>query len=497
MKSRSGRERDVLGGRTERIAYEAISGEEVRFRSLELERSDDEEGIDPSWFDRPAPDRSTDRMLAVPDPDADSEPEPEPLPLPPPPPLTLAPDAHDLAAYDLIEVRSEESGPRLISGPAPDLAFVARGWHEPSTVVAGEIELDLVETQKVAPVPLEPEDTPDGTLPLWGHAGERSFEARPGIEETLPPADRDRTDRVDAIEELEPLEALDGDELEEATVLERGITFAEGTGESYVGRSLWRGLVAVFVGARGGAGTTTVAVNVAVRLAAGGRRVCLVDLDLAFGGVPGVLDLIEPARTAPAELARIAADLQPDDLARHLARHASGLRVLARVPERDGAAAAGGDPNRLPQELDRLLAFLTASFDFVVVDGGAGLGAGAHRALAVADQVFLVASQEAPTLRRAARVLAYCRDLGLSREKLRLVLNRYGRRGANLELVERTIGMPVLATVANDYRTALGALDAGIPIVSTAARRRIGRDLTHLADILGRQPAPMALPLSG
>lgn len=394
MTKRSSRDRDVLGGRTERVAYETIAADRVRFRSLEDE--DDELGIDPAWFDRPAPGRPaeapgrpTERMPAMP--------EPEPLPEPLPPPPIHAGDC-DLDAYDLIEVETP-----VTAGPAAEPAGV-------------------------------------------------SFD----VGELL----------------------LDDDDL-----------FAEGTGRSRVCR---RGLAAVFTGARGGVGTTTLAVNVATRIATTGRRVCLLDLDLELGAVAAALGPLEAGEGRPLSLDGLSGSLAPKDLRRRLPRHRSGVRVLSS----SGGAAAGWDEGRAARLID-LIGILTSAFDFVIVDAGADLGGRARACLEAGDLVFLVTTQEAPSLRRGARLIERLGERGLDPGRVRVVLNRYHRRrGPSPDEVERALDLPVMATVTNDYRTALRSLDAGVPVADMARRRRIARDLSRLGDLLGRQPAPLSLPLT-
>jgi MinD-like ATPase involved in chromosome partitioning or flagellar assembly len=236
------------------------------------------------------------------------------------------------------------------------------------------------------------------------------------------------------------------------------------------------GLLAALFNCRGGAGATTVAVNLAASLARDGKQVCLVDLDLQLGDVLTTLDLGDAREASVATIARDAAVLDGSVLKRRLSRHASGAYVLSqvgRLEEIDGS---------LSDHLSALFALLTRHFDLVLVDGIHDFGEFALPTLDAADLVMLVATQDVASVRRAGRVLEICHKLEYPHSKLRLVLNRF-HRGASIRPpeIERALGLPVHATVANDYKLSVKAMDAGRPLVELSRRRRVARDLRSLA----------------
>src|SRR5207253_2951927 len=89
------------------------------------------------------------------------------------------------------------------------------------------------------------------------------------------------------------------------------------------------GKVLVFFGCRGGAGATTLAVNVANTYAKQGLKVCVVDLDLQLGDVFVAVDLEPTSSLRQASLETPTMDAKT--LVRYLPRHKNGFNAIAQV----------------------------------------------------------------------------------------------------------------------------------------------------------------------
>src|SRR3989304_9367049 len=98
-------------------------------------------------------------------------------------------------------------------------------------------------------------------------------------------------------------------------------------------------LLIVVFSPKGGVGSTTIAVNLAVALATRAPdRVAILDLDLQFGQVSTHLNI--PPRLTIADVARDDVSLRdPGVFQTYLDRHSSGLAVLSAPPTPDGASA--------------------------------------------------------------------------------------------------------------------------------------------------------------
>src|SRR5262249_52048530 len=121
------------------------------------------------------------------------------------------------------------------------------------------------------------------------------------------------------------------------------------------------GDVITIYGTRGGLGATTLAVNLAVRMASLTQsEVALVDLDLQRGDVSAFLNL-SPLQSLPS-VAEARGELDEVFLRGVLTRHASGVFVLPAPPNIEEADAIGHD------EVEPTLRLLRSQFRYTVVD---------------------------------------------------------------------------------------------------------------------------------
>ena len=214
----------------------------------------------------------------------------------------------------------------------------------------------------------------------------------------------------------------------------------------------------VFFGAKGGAGTTTMAVNCAVEVARLSKRATLiVDLKAGLGEVALFLG-VRPRYTIIDALDNLHR-LDREFLRELVVKHKSGLEILAGSDhfERPGAA----DSTAL-EELFRLLA---RQYEYLVVDAGSQINTCTAAALYTADQMFLVANPDVPSVRNAQRLLERVRDLGASGERVRLLLNRAAEPyPIPPKQIETALGHPIHHTFPSDYKTVSTALNSGVPL---------------------------------
>src|ERR1700738_2114187 len=167
-----------------------------------------------------------------------------------------------------------------------------------------------------------------------------------------------------------------------------------------------RGQVTVVFSPRGGAGQTVLATNLAVALAElTPDRVAILDLDLLFGHVSMLLDLVP--RTALAAIPPAAIrGLDRDSLAYYMTKHPeSSLRVMCGTLRPEESELVTGDHVRAMIEI------LRRGFVHLVIDAGSRFSEPCLAALELADQIVIVSTPEpsaAHTIQESQRVL---RDL--------------------------------------------------------------------------------------
>jgi pilus assembly protein CpaE len=214
----------------------------------------------------------------------------------------------------------------------------------------------------------------------------------------------------------------------------------------------------VFFGAKGGAGTTTMAVNCGVELARTGKRsTVIVDLKAGLGEVAlflgvkprySVLDAIDNLHRLDREFLR-----------ELVVKHKSGLEILAGSDHFDRPNAADA------QGIEEVFRLLTRQYEFIVIDAGSQINSCTVAALYASDRMFLVANPDVPSLRNAQRLLERVRELGAAGERVRLLLNRAAEPyPIPPKQIESALGHPIHHTFPSDYKTVSAALNSGVPL---------------------------------
>jgi pilus assembly protein CpaE len=255
-----------------------------------------------------------------------------------------------------------------------------------------------------------------------------------------------------------------------------------------------KGRVLTFSRATGGAGATTLAVNVAHALArthrGSGARVCLIDLDLQFGTVALQLDLHPTGSLFDVAQAREGVDAAL--LARSLVEHRSGLRVLAAPNARLSLETLR------PALVNALLELARAEFDYVVVDLPIALTGWTETVLSHSDLVYLVTQGNLPAIWQLRRLLDIIEAVGLDDVPVQLVLNRlqgaFGwSAGATRRQAEKALGRRFDYCIADQLSVLTEAANRGAPVLDVRRYSRFGRQLRamlkhSLRDLASRPP---------
>lgn len=239
------------------------------------------------------------------------------------------------------------------------------------------------------------------------------------------------------------------------------------------------GPVFAFVGAKGGVGTTTTAVNVATALAKlSPARALLMDLHLAYGDAAVFLGV--DARFSVLDALENVHRLDGAFLKSLVVHTASGLDLLASA---ERPATRMVDLRRLSSVVE----LAASQYGFTVVD----VPRSDLNVLDSLDQVsslIVVANQELATVRNAGRMATALRAR-YPKTKVTTVINRTdGRSEIGQRDVERAVGGTIAHQFPSDYRRALTAMHKGRPLALdnhndlSASFRALAYELAGLAD---------------
>ena len=254
-------------------------------------------------------------------------------------------------------------------------------------------------------------------------------------------------------------------------------------------RRLGRRLIAVY-SPKGGVGTTTVSVNVALAIAARDPdSVAVVDLTLMGGHVAVHLDL-QPKLTI-ADLVRDSPGTISPEILRstYLTRHDGGVLVLAGAPGPAPSAPMTGE------DAVRILDGVLAAVPTVVVDLGSHLDDRVIASIEAADDVVIVVTPDFPALKSVHSFLEFLTESGSKASEPTLVVSEiYALQTLTPGDLENALGRRVTMRIPYDPLLYLRAANQGAPVYASAPTSQPARRFDQLTAVLLGEDAPSLKP---
>lgn len=239
---------------------------------------------------------------------------------------------------------------------------------------------------------------------------------------------------------------------------------------------LWSSTVITVYGAKGGIGKSTIAANLAVKLAEKRKKVALVDLDLQFGDLHIYLD-IDPKDTI-IELVQDVVSPNIDSVRSYMNVHSSGVHLLCAPKSPEYAELVSAE------KVQSLLSLLRNYYDYVIIDTAPSFSDVTMTAIESSSIIFFVTGLDISILRNSKISVSILESLQ-QKEKIRIVVNRaVDMNSITINDVQRIIGYPIWAKLPSDYKVAVNALNRGIPFVIGAPKSKLSESVTGLGNIL-------------
>ena len=234
-----------------------------------------------------------------------------------------------------------------------------------------------------------------------------------------------------------------------------------------------RGKIITLIGAKGGTGVTTIALHLALHLANGRKKRCvLVDQHVAQGDASLYLGTGRHQYSFY-ELASNTDRLDEELLQGFLLKHDSGLDLI------DSPEALFGAHTAPPAAVEHTLGFLAEVYNFVVVDCAPGLTDSTLACIAQSDQIGIVLTAELPAVRNTVRYLEHLTELGYHTDKVRVILNRHSKKGPlDDDRIVKAMKHGISHRIPNSYQEVIKAINAGVPITSDS-RSDFGNAIDH------------------
>jgi pilus assembly protein CpaE len=241
-------------------------------------------------------------------------------------------------------------------------------------------------------------------------------------------------------------------------------------------------VIAVYSG-RGGAGGTTLVVNLATAIARRlkGSTVVVVDLNLQHGMIPLFFGL--DAAYSIADVVHNQDRLDAQLLMSFLLRVSENLYCLPaplRVEEAEDVR---------PDHIRRTISMLRAQLTHVIIDCSHPLDNHTVAALDLADTIVLLSRLDVPSVYCAQRVLEAFYKLDFAPEKVKVVINRYDKRdGLSLTKVQEALATKVEMALTRDDHAVLSSINLGNPLVLAQPHSVLTKQYIELANRLSRRP---------
>jgi pilus assembly protein CpaE len=270
----------------------------------------------------------------------------------------------------------------------------------------------------------------------------------------------------------QPIDPLEVKEAFGKVLKDSVITTEQGKGKTSLGK------IYSVLGAKGGVGTTTFAVNFATSVQAldKDKQVALIDMNRLVGEVPLFLDL--ETDTNWEEIGKNISRLDSAYLQSAMAKHSSGVYVLP-APSKFEAEA-----HLPPGSLFKLIRAMRQFFDYIIVDSGMALDDSSLRIFAESEAVYLVSIMSLPCVLNVKKLQeTLFTTKGIANSKIRVIANRFEKKSQiSLAEAKKIIGTDISETIPNNYSLAMTAINSGKTVTEISRKSNVARVYHKLAN---------------
>ena len=237
-----------------------------------------------------------------------------------------------------------------------------------------------------------------------------------------------------------------------------------------------RGRIISVFSKKGGLGVTTLAVNLGVALSQiAEKKAALIDLDLQLGDITSFLNLTPDYNILDA--CNEDSGVDAVKLQSCMTHHDSGVFVLSE-PKNPAESE-----NISSSQINQILRHLRSMFSYVIVDTPHAFDSRTLEAFELSDHIIVVVVPNVSSIRAAKKALGVFKDLGYVRDKVRVIVNRAGKKDPiKVNEIEKTLHYPVSWVVPNNYPVVIEAINSGIPLLNHKGSSNVAKSILGLAN---------------
>jgi CheY-like chemotaxis protein len=232
------------------------------------------------------------------------------------------------------------------------------------------------------------------------------------------------------------------------------------------------------IGAKGGLGTSTLAVNIAVTMAARKQDVILLELRPGVGIAGALLGINKPSGLT-ALLQRNPNELTTAVVEKEIVGHPSGLRaVLASCEPHDYAMITQ------TARIDAIATGLATLTQNLIIDLGCGLTEASAKLLMAADHVIILVEPMRHTVTMAKALMADLETLGVAKSRIDFILANRERSSLQMARakIEELLTQSAMGMITPAPELAYQSAESGVPIVARDPNAMVSDQIRQATD---------------
>lgn len=237
------------------------------------------------------------------------------------------------------------------------------------------------------------------------------------------------------------------------------------------GASSNKSKVILVFSAKDGVGKSTLAVNLAVKLAQRKNKVVVLDYDYQFGDVGSLFG--SGYKSTILELVQEQVNPNVDTIRQFLSMHVSGVSFLPSPHEPEYADSI------TPMQAERIIESLRIYYDYVIVDICSGFNDMVASCIDCASQILFITEKNIPALKNAKKGLDVLQALSYG-EKVKLIITREENSSIKDSDVARVLGIPVWHKIPGDTISVTASADLGNPLVLEHPRSKVSEAIIEM-----------------
>jgi CheY-like chemotaxis protein len=232
------------------------------------------------------------------------------------------------------------------------------------------------------------------------------------------------------------------------------------------------------IGAKGGLGTSTLAVNIAATMAGRKQDVILLELRPGLGIAGALLGITKPSGLT-ALLQRKPEELNTAMVEKEIVGHPSGLRAILASSEPHDYAMIVQTPR-----IEAIVTCLAALTQNLIIDLGCGLTEATAKLLMAADHVMILVEPMRHTVMMAKALMTDLETLGLAKSRVEFIL--VNRERSSLQMarakIEELLTQPAMGMITPAPELAYQSAESGVPIVARDPNAMVSDQIRQVTD---------------